>query len=147
MPLIAMFVKAEMEAGKSQKPLGSEGCAAHAPCQGVERLVFPDDETWKLDVQQSGGTAPWHFHTLRRMGNTLCYVVTTLLKETRQGVTIDPTNEDTRNHYSAQQLNHRLATGSFVCQEEIPNSKGTANFLIKWEGAKVGVCKNMPRGT
>ncbi|CAE7767008.1 YCR090C [Symbiodinium pilosum] len=50
---------------------------------------------------------------MTRMGNTLCYVVTTLLKETRQGVTIDPTNE-----------------------EEIPNSKGTANFLIKWEGAK-----------
>ncbi|CAE7325162.1 unnamed protein product [Symbiodinium natans] len=69
MPLIAMFVKAEME--------------------GVERLVFPNDETWKLDVQQSGGT------------------------EVREGVTIDPTNE-----------------------EEIPNSKGTANFLIKWEGAK-----------
>ncbi|CAE7224008.1 unnamed protein product [Symbiodinium necroappetens] len=69
MPLIAMFVKAEME--------------------GVERLVFPSDETWKLDVQQSGGT------------------------EIREGITIDPTNE-----------------------EEIPNSKGTANFLIKWEGAK-----------
>lgn len=69
MPLIAMFMKAEME--------------------GVERIVFPEEDSWKVDIQQSGGT------------------------EIREGVTIDPTNE-----------------------EEIPNSKGTANFLIKWDGAK-----------
>eukprot|EP00931_Biecheleriopsis_adriatica_P095042 TRINITY_DN68675_c0_g1_i1.p1 TRINITY_DN68675_c0_g1~~TRINITY_DN68675_c0_g1_i1.p1 ORF type:complete len:174 (+),score=43.97 TRINITY_DN68675_c0_g1_i1:92-613(+) len=69
MPLIALFIKAEME--------------------GVEKIVFPEDDVWKLDVCQSGGT------------------------ETREGITIDPSNE-----------------------EEIPNSKGTANFLIKWEGAK-----------
>ncbi|CAK9011790.1 UPF0587 protein YCR090C [Durusdinium trenchii] len=69
MPLIAMFMKAEME--------------------GVDKLVFPEEDAWKVDIQQSGGT------------------------EIREGVTIDPTNE-----------------------EDVPNSKGTANFLIKWDGAK-----------
>eukprot|EP00438_Fugacium_kawagutii_P010386 Skav220386 [mRNA] locus=scaffold639:137675:144114:- [translate_table: standard] len=75
MPLIAMFMKAEME--------------------GVERIVFPEEDSWKVDIQQSGGT------------------------ELREGVTIDPTNE-----------------------EDIPNSKGTANFLIKWDGAKARHCIN-----
>ena len=57
--------------------------------EGVEKIVFPEEDMWKVDIQQSGGT------------------------ERREGVTIDPSNE-----------------------EEIPNSKGTANFLIKWDGAK-----------
>eukprot|EP00913_Durusdinium_trenchii_P011896 g11174.t1 len=61
MPLIAMFMKAEME--------------------GVDKLVFPEEDAWKVDIQQSGGT------------------------EIREG-------------------------------EDVPNSKGTANFLIKWDGAK-----------
>eukprot|EP00930_Biecheleria_cincta_P100285 TRINITY_DN91916_c0_g1_i1.p1 TRINITY_DN91916_c0_g1~~TRINITY_DN91916_c0_g1_i1.p1 ORF type:complete len:186 (+),score=37.04 TRINITY_DN91916_c0_g1_i1:56-559(+) len=69
MPLVALYVKAEMD--------------------GVDKLVFPQEEVWKLDVKQSSS------------------------EEMREGVTLDPTNE-----------------------EEVPNSKGTANFLIKWEGAK-----------
>mmetsp|Transcript_68375 Transcript_68375/g.107733 ORF Transcript_68375/g.107733 Transcript_68375/m.107733 type:complete len:167 (+) Transcript_68375:58-558(+) len=69
MPLLAMFFKAEME--------------------GVEKIVFPENDQWKIDVVQSGG------------------------EEKRLGITVDPTNE-----------------------EEVPNSKGTANFLLKWEGAK-----------
>ena len=50
-------------------------------------------------------------------------------KEVREGVTIDPTNEDTGEM-------HPVAPHVCRVQEEIPNSKGTANFLIKWEGAK-----------
>ena len=63
-------------------------------------------------------------------------------QEIREGITIDPTNEDDRRATAAGRPRAcgclRVLSVVFVCQEEIPNSKGTANFLIKWEGAKAG---------
>lgn len=29
--------------------------------QGVERIVFPEEDSWKVDIQQSGGTDSWRF--------------------------------------------------------------------------------------
>jgi len=60
-----------------------------ADLEGVEKLVFPPDHEWVLDVQQSNGT------------------------EIRKGITISSSEE---------------------C--EIQGSRGTANFVLKWEGAK-----------
>jgi len=60
-----------------------------ADLEGVDKIVFPPDHEWMLDVQQSNGT------------------------EVRKGITISNAEEF-----------------------EVQGSRGTANFVLKWEGAK-----------
>mmetsp|Transcript_10356 Transcript_10356/g.25873 ORF Transcript_10356/g.25873 Transcript_10356/m.25873 type:complete len:172 (+) Transcript_10356:3-518(+) len=76
MPYIGLFMKAEME--------------------NIEKIEFPEDTDWTLDVGQAGGV------------------------DKRERVTVSMKEE-----------------------VEIPNSKGTANFVVKFEGSKAGSTMNV----
>ena len=95
--------------------------------QGVEKIIFPEEDSWKVDIQQSGGTDPWRwawrspsvflpchatYGWIRRVmfwwisSDLFRFNVEIDYEEIREGVTIDPTNEEMGSLNCSGDINH-----------------------------------------